>query len=80
MVHSVWSRLHPQAARKLKKRWGRLGGTWFLDEVFVKIGGKLHYLWRAVDQDGDMIDILVQKRRNKRAAQRFFRKLHKGVF
>ena len=40
--------------------------------------GKLHYLWRAVDQDGDTIDILVQKRRNKRAAQRFFRKLLKG--
>ena len=72
------NRFGPDYARKLKKRWGRLGDTWFLDEVFVKIGGKLHYLWRAVDQDGDTIDILVQKRRNKRAAQRFFRKLLKG--
>ncbi len=55
-----------------------MGDTWFLDEVFVTIGGKLHYPWRAVDQDGDTIDILVQKRRNKRAAKRFFRKLLKG--
>jgi len=47
------------------------------DEVFIKIRGKLNYLWRAVDQDGDTIDILVQKRRNKLAAKRFFRKLLK---
>ena len=46
--------------------------------MFVTIRGQLHYLWRAVDQDGDTIDILVQKRRNKRAAKRFFRKLLKG--
>jgi len=49
-----------------------------LDEVFIKIRGELHYLWRAVDQDGDTIDILMQKRRNKRAAKRFFRKLLKS--
>ena len=55
-----------------------MGDTWFLDEVFVKIRGELHYLWRAVDQDGDNIDILVQKRRNKKAAIRFYRKLLKG--
>ena len=46
--------------------------------MFIKIHGELHYLWRAVDQDGDTIDILVQKRRNKAAAKRFFRKLLKG--
>jgi putative transposase len=46
--------------------------------VFVKIRGELNYLWRAVDQDGDTIDILVQNRRNKAAAKRFFRKLLKG--
>jgi len=62
----------PEYARKLKKRQGRLGDTWRLDEVFIKIRGELHYLWRAVDQDGDTIDILVQKRRNKAAAKRFF--------
>ena len=72
------SRFGPDYAHKLNKRRGRLGDTWFLDEVFVTIRGKLHYLWRAVDQDGDTIDILVQKRRNKRAAKRFFRKLLKG--
>ena len=48
------------------------------DEVSVKIGGKWHYLWRAVDQDGDGIDILVQRYRNARAAKRFFRKYLKG--
>ena len=46
--------------------------------MFIKIQGEFHYLWRAVDQDGDTIDILVQKRRNKQAAKRFFRKLLKG--
>jgi putative transposase len=51
---------------------------WYLDEVFVKINGVLHYLWRAVDQDGDELDILVQKRRNKKAAMKFFKKLLKG--
>jgi len=68
----------PEYARKLKNRQGRLGNTWYLDEVFIKINGQLHYLWRAVDHDGDTIDILVQKRRNKAAAKRFFRKLLKG--
>jgi putative transposase len=71
------NRFGPEYARKLKKRQGRLGDTRYLDEVFIKINGELHYLWRAVDQDGDTIDILVQKRRNKAAAKRFFRKLLK---
>ena len=68
----------PAYTRKLKKRQGRLGDTWHIDEVFVTIQGKRQYLWRAVDQDGDMIDILVQRRRNKHAAVRFFRRLLKG--
>jgi putative transposase len=50
-----------------------------LDEVFLKINGRLHYLWRAVDQDGDVLDILVQTRRDKKAAKKFFRKLLKGL-
>lgn len=62
---------------KLKKNRGRLGDTWFLDEVFIKINGATHYLWRAVDQDGDEIDILVRKRRNKKAAFIFFKRLLK---
>ena len=65
-------------ARRLKRRQGRLGDTWFLDEVFVAINGQRQYLWRAVDQDGDLIDLLVQPRRDGRAARRFFRKLLKS--
>ena len=68
----------PEYTRALKKRSGRLGDDWYLDEVFIKIQGELHYLWRAVDQEGDTIDILMQKRRNKQAANRLFRKLLKG--
>ena len=50
-----------------------------MDEVFLKINGRLHYLWRAVDQDGDVLDIMVQRRRDKKAAKKFFRKLLKGL-
>jgi putative transposase len=63
---------------QIRKSRGQLGDTWYLDEVFIKINGVLHYLWPAVDQDGDEIDILVQKRKDKKAASRFFRKLLKG--
>ena len=55
-----------------------MGDTWHLDELFVNIQGRQQYLWRAVDEDGDVLDILVQSRRNRRAAVRFFRKLLKG--
>jgi putative transposase len=68
----------PAYALKFKKRQGRLGDTWHIDEVFVTIQGERQYLWRAVDQDGDAIDILVQRRRNQRAAERFFRHLLKS--
>jgi len=64
----------PRYRRSLKRREGRLGDIWHVDEVFVRINGVLHYLWRAVDQDGDVIDILMQRRRNARAAKRFFKK------
>lgn len=67
-----------QYCSRLRKKRGKLGDTWYLDEVLIKINGVLHYLWRAVDQDGDDLDILVQKRRNKLAAMKFFRKLLKG--
>ena len=53
----------PDYARKLKRREGRLGDHWHLDEVFIRINGQQQYLWRAVDQDGDVIDILVQPHR-----------------
>ena len=50
-----------------------------MDEAFIRIRGKQHYLWRAVDQDGNVLDILVQRRRSATAAKRFFRKLLKGL-
>ena len=66
-------------AKRLRARRGRLGDRWHLDEVFLRINGRLQYLWRAVDQDGEVLDILVQPRRNKQAAKKFFRKLLKGL-
>ena len=66
-------------AKTLKRRRPKPGDKWFLDEVFVRIRGKLHYLWRAIDQHGNVLDVLVQSRRNKKAAKRFFRKLLKGL-
>ncbi len=68
----------PEYAARARRRQPRLGDTWHLDEVFVNIGGRQQYLWRAVDQDGDVLDILVQSRRDRRAAERFLRKLMKG--
>jgi putative transposase len=67
-----------QYANQLRCRRPRPGDTWHLDEVFLTINGERHYLWRAVDQDGNMLDILVQRRRDKKAAKKFFRKLLKG--
>ena len=64
-------------ARRLRRRRGRQGDTWYLDELFVRMQGRTQDLWRAVDEDGDVIDILVQPRRHRRAAIRFFRKLLK---
>ena len=66
-------------ANALKRRRPRPGDKWHLDEVFLRIGGKQHYLWRAVDQHGTVLDILVQSRRNTKAAKRFFKKLLKGL-
>ena len=68
----------PSYARTLRRRRGRLGDTWQLDELFVTLNSRLQSLWRAVDEDGDVLDILVQSRRNRRAAVRFLRKLLKG--
>ena len=59
-------------ARRLRRRRGRPGDRWHLDEVFCKINGELVYLWRGVDQSGEVLDVLVQKRRDAKAAKRFF--------
>jgi len=65
----------PQFAQRIKARLGNRGDRWFLDEMVVSIGGERRYLWRAIDQDGDVLDILVQAQKDTRAAKRFFRKL-----
>jgi len=75
-----WCRKFGQAyANQLRRRRPRPGDKWHLDEVFLTINGVRHYLGRAVDQDGHVLDILVQSRRNKKAAKQFFRKLLKGL-
>ena len=66
-------------AHQLRRQQPRPGDKWHLDEVFLTIRGQRQYLWRAVDQNGHMLDILVQHRRDKTAAKRFFRKLLKGL-
>jgi putative transposase len=75
-----WCRKFGQAyANQLRHRRPRPGDKWHLDEVFLTINSARHYLWRAVDQDGNVLDILVQRRRDKNAAKKFFRKLLKGL-
>ena len=66
-------------ANQLRRRRPRPGDKWQRDEVFLTIKGEQHSLWRAVDQEGNVVDILVQRRRDKRAAKKFFRKLLKGL-
>jgi putative transposase len=63
----------------LRRRRPRTGDKWHLDEVFLKINGVTHYLWRAVDQNGVVLDVLVQPKRDRFAAIRFFRKLLRGT-
>jgi putative transposase len=71
--------VRPDLRQRLRRRRPRPGDTWHLDEVYIKIAGKTHYLWRAVDQHGNVLDILVTSRRDTRAATRFFRKLLKDL-
>jgi putative transposase len=75
-----WCRKFGQSvANGLRRRRPRPGDKWHLDEVFIRVRGEVHYLWRAVDQDGVVLDILVQSRRNAKAAKRFFKKLLRGL-
>jgi putative transposase len=62
-------------AQRLRRKHQGYGDTFFIDEVFVKIQGKQYYLWRAVDQDGEVVDVFLQKRRDGKAAKRFFKRL-----
>ena len=75
----LWcNKFGPQYARRLKRRHQGYGDTFFIDEVFVKIDGRQHYLWRAVDQDGEIVDVFLQAQRNAKAAKRFFKRLLKA--
>ncbi len=65
----------PKYSKILKRNHRGYGDTFYIDEVFVKINGRQNYLWRAVDQDGEVLDVLLQARRDGRAAKRFFRRL-----
>jgi putative transposase len=65
----------PKYARRLRRRHQGYGDTFYLDEVFVRIQGVQHYLWRAIDQDGDVVDVFLQRRRDGRAAKCFFKRL-----
>ena len=67
----------PQIAHRLRRHRRSAHPQWHLDEMFVSIGGKRMYLWRAIDQNGEILDILVEAKRNKHAALRLMRKLLK---
>ncbi|SMX48608.1 Transposase IS66 family protein [Ruegeria arenilitoris] len=75
-----WNRFGPMFASEIRRRRAerlRSGRQWqwHVDEVFVKINGERHYMWRAVDHEGEVLEAVVTKRRNKRAALKFLRKL-----
>jgi putative transposase len=75
-----WCRKFGQRyANQLRRRRPRPGDKWHMDEVFLRIKGARHFLWRAVDQHGNVLDMLVQRRRDQRAAKKFFRKLLRGL-
>ena len=74
----LWcNRFGPKYAARLKRKHQGYGDTFFIDEVFIRINGKQHYLWRAVDQDGEVVDVFLQKRRDGAAAKGFFKRLLK---
>jgi putative transposase len=70
--------IQASVCNQLRQRRSRPGDKWHLDEAFLTIDGECHYLWRAVDQDGRVLDGLVQRRRDKHTAKKSFCKLLKG--
>ena len=81
-VRARWNRFGPMFAGEIRKKRSALMRTqiqwrWHLDEVFVRINGNIYYLWRAVDHEGEVLEVFVTKRRNRRAALRFLRKAMK---
>lgn len=79
-IRTWCTRFGPEYSRRLRRRQPQAGDKWHLDEVFIKIRGVRKYLWRAVDQHGNVLDILIQGKRDGKAAARFFRTLlkHQG--
>ena len=75
LASQVW----PKVCKAAEEKHRGFGDTFFVDEVFIKIGGKQHYLWRAIDQDGEVVDVLLQTRRNTQAAMRFFKRILKSA-
>ncbi len=73
------SEVRPDLRQRATSSPGSPEDKWHLDEAFITIRGTIHYLWRAVDQDGNVLDILVQPRRNAHATRRFLRRLLKGL-
>ena len=65
----------PKYASRLRRRHQGYGDTYYLDEVFVRIRGTQHYLWRVIDQDGEVVDVFLQRRRDGNAAKCFFKRL-----
>jgi len=81
-VRAWWSKFGPVFAAEIRKNrvqtyQQHTHWKWHLDEVFVKINGELHYLWRAVNQEGEVLETYVTKRRNRQAALKFLRKIMK---
>ena len=72
----MWcNKFSPHYTRRLKRNHQGYGDTFYIDEVFVEINGQRKYLWRAVDQDGEVVDVFLQSRRDATAAKRFFKRL-----
>jgi putative transposase len=72
----LWcNKFGPKYAKRLKRKHQGYGDTFYIDEVFIRINGKQHYLWRAVDQDGEVVDVYLQRKRDGAAAKRFFKRL-----
>ncbi|MGK0176973.1 MAG: putative transposase [Lentimonas sp.] len=78
----LWcNKLGSKYAARLRRKHQGYGDTFFIDEVFIKIDGKQRYLWRAVDQDGEVVDVFFQSGRDAQAAKRFFKRMlkkHRG--
>ena len=77
-IHQWCRKFGPVYARGLRRRRPKPGDKWYVDEVLLKMNGRRAWLWRAVDQEGMVLDILVQERRNRKAAERFLRRLVDG--